>query len=192
MLTLLWRRPLSYRNQSIDLLRKSIDWFLYDNGLRHKRVKFEMWPALCKLPALFPAANFTLGLLTFPNSSIDSKLRLLNFGLRLYFQVFPNLQRCWEFGIFEFWSSRTSQFFVIHGWDWKLGFCNICLDCTSNFFPVHWTVRKLGFLRFPCFHILSDWKDCLSSRVYVLVRGVNVHHVTILWQFNCRKHCFQA
>ena len=38
-LTLSWRRPLSYRNQSIDLLRKSVDWFLYDNGLRHKRVK---------------------------------------------------------------------------------------------------------------------------------------------------------
>ena len=35
-------RPLSYRNQSIDLLFKSMDcfpdWFLYDNGLRHERV----------------------------------------------------------------------------------------------------------------------------------------------------------
>ena len=29
----------SYRNQSIDLLLKSLDWFLYDNGLRHERVK---------------------------------------------------------------------------------------------------------------------------------------------------------
>ena len=38
-LTLSRRRPLSYRNQSIDLLRKSIDWFLYDNGLRLERVK---------------------------------------------------------------------------------------------------------------------------------------------------------
>ena len=38
-LTLSWRRPLSYRNQSIDLLCKSVDWFLYDNGPRHKRVK---------------------------------------------------------------------------------------------------------------------------------------------------------
>ena len=37
-LTLSWRRPLSYRNQSIDLLCKSMDWFLYDNGLRHERV----------------------------------------------------------------------------------------------------------------------------------------------------------
>ena len=39
-LTLSWRRPISYRNQSIDLLCKSMDWFLYDTGLRHERVKF--------------------------------------------------------------------------------------------------------------------------------------------------------
>ena len=38
-LTLPWRRSLSYRNHSIDLLNKSMDWFLYDNDLRHERVK---------------------------------------------------------------------------------------------------------------------------------------------------------
>ena len=38
-LTSLWRRPLSYRNQSIDLRSESVDWFLYDNGLHHERVK---------------------------------------------------------------------------------------------------------------------------------------------------------
>ena len=27
---------LSYRSQSIDLLCKSVDWFLYDNGPRHE------------------------------------------------------------------------------------------------------------------------------------------------------------
>ena len=37
-LTLSWRKPLSYRNHSIDLLCKSIDWFLYDNSLRQERV----------------------------------------------------------------------------------------------------------------------------------------------------------
>ena len=37
-LTHSWRRPLSYRNQSIDLFCKSMDWFLYDNDLRHERV----------------------------------------------------------------------------------------------------------------------------------------------------------
>ena len=39
-LTLSWRRPLSYRNQSIDLFSKSMDWFLFDNGPRHERVKW--------------------------------------------------------------------------------------------------------------------------------------------------------
>ena len=29
---------LSYRNQSIDLRSKSMDWFLHDNGFRHERV----------------------------------------------------------------------------------------------------------------------------------------------------------
>ena len=38
-LTLSWWRPISYRNQSIDLPCKSMDWFLYDIGLRHERVK---------------------------------------------------------------------------------------------------------------------------------------------------------
>ena len=39
ILTLPLHRPLSYRNQSINLLSKSMDWLLYDRDLRHKRVK---------------------------------------------------------------------------------------------------------------------------------------------------------
>ena len=31
------QRPLSFRNQSIDLLHKSMDWFLYDNSLHLER-----------------------------------------------------------------------------------------------------------------------------------------------------------
>ena len=38
-LTLSWQRPLSYGNQSTDFLCKSMNWFLYDKGLRHERVK---------------------------------------------------------------------------------------------------------------------------------------------------------
>ena len=30
-----------YRNQSIGLLSKSVDWFLYDRDLRHERVKWK-------------------------------------------------------------------------------------------------------------------------------------------------------
>ena len=41
LLTLSWRRPLSYRNHPIDLQSKSMDWFLYDNGLRHERVNYK-------------------------------------------------------------------------------------------------------------------------------------------------------
>ena len=40
-LTHSWRRSLSYRYQSIDLQSKSVDWFLYDRDLRHKRVKHD-------------------------------------------------------------------------------------------------------------------------------------------------------
>ena len=32
------RRSLSYRNHSIDLQSKSMDWCLYDSDLRHERV----------------------------------------------------------------------------------------------------------------------------------------------------------
>ena len=39
-LTLSRRRPISYRNQSIHLLCKSMDKFLYDIGLRRERVTF--------------------------------------------------------------------------------------------------------------------------------------------------------
>ena len=42
-LTLSWQRPLSYRNQSIDLHSKSMNRFLYDNGLRHERAKLKFW-----------------------------------------------------------------------------------------------------------------------------------------------------
>ena len=45
ILTLPWRRQLSYRNQSIDLLCKSMDRFLYHSDLRHERVKTKLLTA---------------------------------------------------------------------------------------------------------------------------------------------------
>ena len=39
LLTLLWRRSTSYRNQSINLLCKPMVGFLYDRDIRHKKVK---------------------------------------------------------------------------------------------------------------------------------------------------------
>ena len=37
--TLSWQRSLEHRKQSIDLQCKSLDWFLFDSDLCHKRVK---------------------------------------------------------------------------------------------------------------------------------------------------------
>ena len=37
-LTISWRMSLSYRNQSVDLLSKRFDSFLYDSYIRHERV----------------------------------------------------------------------------------------------------------------------------------------------------------
>ena len=48
-LNLSWRRPMSYRNQSNDSWSKSMDWFLYDNGLRHERLKRnKLWATVLK------------------------------------------------------------------------------------------------------------------------------------------------
>ena len=61
-LTLSWRRPLSYRNQSIDLQCKSMVWFLYDNGPRDGRVKRVLSKTnktiglLCKVQNILPRA----------------------------------------------------------------------------------------------------------------------------------------
>ena len=41
LLALSWGRSLSYRNQSIDVQSKVMDWFLYDRDLLHERVNFE-------------------------------------------------------------------------------------------------------------------------------------------------------
>ena len=41
LLTLSWRKFLSYRSQTIDLFFKSMAWFLYDRGLHHDRVSYD-------------------------------------------------------------------------------------------------------------------------------------------------------
>ena len=55
-LILSWQRSLSCRNLSIDLLWKSVDWFLYDRDLRHERVrqcsyspKYTEWPGTLRI-----------------------------------------------------------------------------------------------------------------------------------------------
>ena len=42
-LTLAWQSPLSYGNQPIYLICKSIEWFLYNRDHRHGRLKRYSW-----------------------------------------------------------------------------------------------------------------------------------------------------
>ena len=81
-LTLSWRWPLPCRNQSIGLQSKSMDWFLYDNGHRHERVKI-YWLVFCAtfwycLPPVF-LFHF---IFMFKNTRMLSELQasFLNFG----------------------------------------------------------------------------------------------------------------
>ena len=65
-LTLSLLRSLSYRNQFIDFQSKSMDWFLYDNGLRHERVNVVLRTSRFRLINLFMTE-----LLICENQSID-------------------------------------------------------------------------------------------------------------------------
>ena len=78
-LTLSRRRPLSYRNQSIDLRSNSMDWLLYDNGLRLERVKCVSWFYFIDERDMFCWSLFELLLLIFCSFSFILSL-LFHFG----------------------------------------------------------------------------------------------------------------
>ena len=77
-LTLSWRRPLSYRNQSIDLLHKLMDWFLYYNCLRHERIKLSDSIWQYNLILLW---WLIILLFDFPSLTIFTKSSILNLSL---------------------------------------------------------------------------------------------------------------
>ena len=74
-LTLSWRKSLLYRNQSTDLLCKSIDWFLYDKNLLRERFKLYFLPEL--LPEVLNISN------------------LQEFESRICIYTEPELRLCW-------------------------------------------------------------------------------------------------
>ena len=63
------RRPLSYRNQSIDFLCKSMDWFLYDNGFRHEMVKSILEVDFLNLKIYIQSLKYTFWIDTFFSNS---------------------------------------------------------------------------------------------------------------------------
>ena len=54
-------RSLSYRNRSIDLLSKSMDWFLYDRDFRHEKINSVS--AFFELPRAFYITFIVSGIL---------------------------------------------------------------------------------------------------------------------------------
>ena len=74
MLTISGRRPLSYRNHSIDLLCKSVDWFPYDNGPCHERVKLSF--------------RSIVGLLMASNEDLNMKAKKARTFLYFLFLIF--------------------------------------------------------------------------------------------------------
>ena len=93
ILTLSWRRPLSYRNQSIDLVCKSMGWFLYDNGLRHERVK--------------PFFNSVLWLFCLPGNLFD-----FLFLVDLFRNIFI-IFYCWNITLISHKRMKGSYLFLI-------------------------------------------------------------------------------
>ena len=66
-LTLSWRRPLSYRNC------KSMDWFLYDNGLHHEIVKIKNELAAPIMDSIFERRNEPYNPLNFQEFLTEKK-----------------------------------------------------------------------------------------------------------------------
>ena len=87
-LTLSWRRPLSYRNQSSDLLFKLMDWFLYDNGRYHERVK------------IFRLNFRSVSLVIFLVKKTTLWIRLLRVRL-FHLHYFPNLDFLTVFFLYQ-------------------------------------------------------------------------------------------
>ena len=71
-LTLSWWKPISCRNQSIDLQSKSMDWFLYDIDLHHERVK------ICII-RLQQNINFDFPIVSFNNELLIIRYCLMTF-----------------------------------------------------------------------------------------------------------------
>ena len=144
-LTLSWRRSLPYRNQSIDLLRKSMDLFPYDNGLRHEKVN-----------------SAALGSFTKHWKSIASEVKLsehvtgIKWGENKIFSVF----NCFDL-------SMWLDFFIRYQ-------CNNSQKRKNNFLPIMLYSQKsqAAFLNFDYVYFQSGrviketWNRGVSALVY--------------------------
>ena len=103
-LTLSWWRLFSYRNQSIDLLlRKSMDWFLYDNDRHHERVKVARLHAL-----IFNLISFQLDVLLTGNI-----MQTYNLGRYGYYWQSKYMDAHWRNSPLLFWRNSFWAFWLL-------------------------------------------------------------------------------
>ena len=58
VLTLPWQVSLSYRNQSINLQNKSVDWFVDDRILRHEKVNAQSRNEIWAFKVIYDYMNY--------------------------------------------------------------------------------------------------------------------------------------
>ena len=102
-LTLSCRRPWSYRNQSIDMHCKSMDWFLYNNGPRHERVKHSKTIYITFMQLLMFASKFP------------------DFRQKLHPLIMQKSAKVWMLKIFWLSQQSCSLKLIIPSTFWKLG-----------------------------------------------------------------------
>ena len=126
-LTFSWRRSLSYRNQSIDLQSKSMDWFLYDRDLRHEKVnkghKHDvMW---------FPWNHLTVSLNSFSEAWKQSPgVFCKKTGALTNFAILTGKYLCWSLylkrhsntGVFLWILWTFLRLYILGPW-WQLTIC---------------------------------------------------------------------
>ena len=130
-----WRRSVSYRNQTIDFLCKSMGWFLRDKDLRHERVC-----GMC-IWLLFQTFKMTLGLYHYsyqcpwafnhcrPLHWVDSSDSCLKLVSAIFYQIFIShqmiaLQKLWK--MFFISSKKLFSF---------LRYSNFCISTFPSFSP---------------------------------------------------------
>ena len=109
VLTFSWRSSVPYRNQSIDLWSKLINWFLYHRDLRHERVKnvTSIWLSFGILELRKITSHFEIVTRKFlqklffqvtnsTSSNIEFHFELLTQWVNFYFDTFELLTRGWK------------------------------------------------------------------------------------------------
>ena len=194
-LTLSYRRYLLYRTRSIDLLCKSMDWFLYVRDLPHERVKGS------KARPIWNTWFFRFSL--FDNDSIISRIDLLH------------LQTVWKMTLYSYnFSSLIWSYSGVVSEVFKTA-CLGCLFITND--VMVWLTLLISFcfcfLEFeffanseffnffavlPCWHHISQLKyhkiwstiinillwwcralDLLGSQIPVTIGGFELQQITL-------------